>query len=213
MSQPLPPAILESHGVTVSLSGTPDLDAFVSAANAKVRIKGLDDLLNPGIIDAAKLRAMVASLPAQPEPVRTALSGHSLIVGAAGFGVLAAEPTRADAFGPSYRITVERLAGVHVVASANPAMDKELARSRTAAARAATEAAVAAVTASEAGRPNPDGLEIGALRRRRASASYGWLIAATAWKNSDAGNGDAAVAYEAARKAASAYDMPSGGLI
>ena len=117
-----PPAapILESQGVTVSLAGTPDLDGFVAAANAGARIKGLDDALNPGILDAAKLRAMVATLPAQPEAVRAALAGHALIVGAPGTGVLAIEPTRADAFGPAYRLTVERLAGVHVLATGNP---------------------------------------------------------------------------------------------
>jgi hypothetical protein len=203
---------LESAGVTVSLAGTPDLDRFVTAANAKARIKGLDDAVNPGIIEAAKLRAMVAALPSQPEPVRTALAGHALIVGASGFGVLAVEPTKADAFGPAYRITVERLAGIHVVAQANPAMDKDLGRTRSAAGRAATTAAEEAVKSAEAGRPDPSGLDLGSIRWRRSQAARGWMIAARGWHEADPGDAAAAAELEAAQKAAAAYRMPSGAL-
>ena len=78
------PVTLESHGVMLPLTGTPDLDAFATAANDKARIKGLDDAVNPGILDAAKLRAMATALAAQPDSVRAALAGHRLIVGAAG---------------------------------------------------------------------------------------------------------------------------------
>ena len=33
------PVTLESHGVMLPLTGTPDLDAFATAANDKARIK------------------------------------------------------------------------------------------------------------------------------------------------------------------------------
>ena len=145
---------------------------------------------------------MATALAAQPDSVRAALAGHRLIVGAAGFGVLAVEPTRADAFGPAYRIQIEELAGIHVVASANPAMDRDLGRTRTAMAKAATDAAVKSVKASETGHPDPDGLETGSLRWRRARAAYGWLIAAKGWKLAEPEAPAAAKAVEAARKAA-----------
>jgi hypothetical protein len=204
---------LESQGIKLALSDKADLDRFVSGANAKARIKGLDDALNPGIIDAAKLRAMVATLAMQPEPVRAALSGHELIVGTDGFGVLAVEPTRPDAFGPAYRITIERMAGPHVLANANPAMDKTLGRSQTQAAAAATAGAAETVKTMEAGKPDPHGLDLGDARWRRAQAARGWVIAARGWREADPGDAAASAALEEARKAMKAYDMPSGGRI
>ena len=56
------PLVLEGNGASLALADGADIDGFVAAANAKARIKGLDDGVNPGIIDAAKLRAMVAAL-------------------------------------------------------------------------------------------------------------------------------------------------------
>jgi hypothetical protein len=205
------PLTLESHGVSLSLAGTPDIDGFVAAANARARIKGLDDALNPGILDAAKLRAMVTAIPGQPRAVRDALDGHALIVATDGFGVLAVEPTAAGAFGPAYRITIERLAGNHVLAHADPAMDAGLARTRSAAAEAATTAAHKSVLAAEAGRPDPDGLDTGSVRWRRSQAARAWQIAARAWQRAAPSDPAAARAAAAAGEAAKAYRMPSGG--
>ncbi len=207
------PVTLESQGITVSLAGTPDLDGFVAAANAKAHLRGLADALNPGIVDPARLHAMVAALPAQPEAVRAALAGHTLSVGAAGFGVLAVEPARADAFGPGYRLTVERLAGTHVLAHAAVAMDAQLARERTVAAKAAVAQAQQAVQSAEKGRADPDGLDLGGLRWRRARAALGWLIAAKGWQSAAPGDAGAKQAVAEAGKAAGAYDMPSGGQV
>jgi hypothetical protein len=212
-SHALPPLVLESRDVTVTLIDRADLDRFVIEANVRGRIKGLDDAVNPDIIDAGKLRAMVAALPMQTDDVRAALAGHKLIVNNSGFGVLAVEPTRADAFGPSYRITIERMAGIHVLAHANPAMDKDLARSRAAAARAATESAVAAVKSIEGGRPDPDGGDLGGVRWRRARAARGWVIAAGAWQEADPTDAAALSSLEEAKRAVRSFDMPSGGLV
>lgn len=206
-------ATLESKGITVSLTEQPELDRFVSDVNARARIKGLDDAVNPGILDPAKLRAMVALLPAQAEEVRAALAGHTLMIDAPVFGVLAVEPTRADAFGPNYRITIRRVAGTHVLAAGNAAMDPALGRLRSEAARSATEAADKAVRAAEKGRHDPDGMDLGGLRWRRAQAAIGWRIAARGWKSAAPGDRAAARAVAAAEKAATTYDMPSGGLI
>jgi hypothetical protein len=201
---------LESNGVTANLAQAPDLAAFAAQANAKARLKGLDDRLNPGIIDPAKLAAMVAALPAQPPEVRAALSGHGLLL-AAGFGVLAVEPTAADAFGPRYRLTIERTAGTYVLAHADPAIDKAAAKASSVAAQAATTAADRAVAAAEKGRADPDGLDLGTQRWRRAQAARGWRIAAEAWAKSDPADKAAASAAHAADAAVDRFDMPSGG--
>jgi len=204
------PLTLESNGVAVALDGTPDLDSFAAAANAKARIKGLDDELNPGIIDPPKLRGMVAALPAQKDDVRAAMAGHTLLVASPGFGVLAIEPTRSDVFGLAYQITIRRVGPTYVQATSNAEIDPAQARIRAAAAKAAVGAADKAVQAAEKGRPDPDGMELGELRWRRAQAAVGWRLIARAWVAAAPQDHDAARALAAAEKAADAFDMPSG---
>jgi hypothetical protein len=213
MQAPAPALTLGSHDVTITLGGGTDLTAFVTAANDKARIKGLGDSLNPGIIDAEKLGAMVAALQAQPDTVRAALAGHTLNVGARGLGVLAIEPAAKNAFGPDYRVTIERVVGTHVLAHADFAIDAALARQRTGAAAKAVAAAEHAVHAVEHGKPDPDGLGAGDVRWRRAQAASGWLLLANAWAAAEPGDAGAKKALTAAHKAAKEYAMPSGGRI
>lgn len=209
----VPALTLVSHGVTVALGDKADLNTFVTAANQKARIKGLPDALNPGIIDADKLGAFVAVLGAQPESVRTALAGHTLNVGASGLGVLSVEPTRVEAFGTGYRLTIERIVGQRVLARANVLFDAGLAKQRTADAEDAVTAANLAVLAVEGGKADPDGLSAGGVRWRRAQAASAWRIVANAWVSAEPADRAAKKAAAEARKAAMAYDMPSGGLI
>lgn len=204
---------LISHGVTVALGDKADLDAFVTTSNDKARIKALADALNPGIVDGDKLRAFVAVLGGQPELVRKALAGHILNVGASGLGVLSVEPTRVEAFGAGYRLTIERIVGQRVLARSNVSFDAGLAKQRNAAAEEAVTAANLAVRAVEGGKADSDGLSVGDLRWRRAQAASAWRIAANAWVSAEPADRAAKKAAAAAQKARNLYDMPSGGLI
>jgi hypothetical protein len=208
-----PAPSLASHDVTLTLGPNADLAGFVAAANDKARIKGLPDDLNPGIIDADKLGAMVASLPAQPDDVRAALAGHTLNVGAGGLGVLAIEPTPKNAFGNAYRLTIERVVGTHVLAHADAPIDPALAKQRTEAAAKEVTAAERAMHAVEHGKPDPDGLGAGDVRWRRAQAASGYLLLANAWASAEPDNAAAKKAVASASKAAKSYAMPSGGNI
>jgi len=212
-SQSVPPVTLASQDLTVTLDGKTNLDSFIRAANDKSRIKGLADELNPRIIDPAKLRSMVAALPSQPDSVHAALSGHRLNVGTSGLGVLAVEPTAPGAFGPDYHLTIERTAGVHVLAHASLSFDAPLAKQRTAAAKEAVSAAHKAVHAIEKGKTDPDGLDLGDARWRRAQAASGWAIAARAWHAAEPDSTDAQKALAEAEKAVKEYGMPSGAKV
>jgi hypothetical protein len=208
---PAPIISLTSHDETISLVGTPDLAAFVATANARARIKGLADELNPGILDFAKLNALVASLPLQSASVREQLVGHKLVVDSAGLGVLAIEPTQVDAFASSYTLAIERAAGQYILAHATISFDPALARQRSIAAKAAVAAAERAVAAIGQGKADPDGLDAGGARWRRSQAAAGWLLIARAWQSAEPANLEAKEAVITAEKSARRYAMPSGG--
>lgn len=194
------PASLEARGVAMPLVEPLDVEGFVAAVNAKARIAGLDDAVNPGLLDAGKLRGFVGVLARQPAAFQGRVVGRLIGVGSAGLGVLAIEPTAEGAFGAGYRLEIEREAGNRVLLVGHPAIDGALAQARAAASEAATLAADHAVAAG--------GGDLGALRWRRYQAARGWLIVASAWARVDA-KGSAA-SLERARAAAKKFSMPGG---
>ncbi len=196
------PASLEARGERLALVEPLDIEGFVAAVNAKARIEGLDDAVNPGLLDAGKLRGFMGVLMRQPVTFQVKVAGRLTGVGSAGLGVLAIEPTAEGAFGAGYRLEIEGEAGNRVLLAGHPAMDAAVAQARAAASEAATGASDRAVAAG--------GADLGALRWRRYQAARGWLIVATAWARMDPKAG--AGSLERARAAAKKFAMPGGAL-
>jgi len=200
---------LEAHGDIFETGPGADVEAFVSAANAKVRVAGLDDALNPRALDPSKVQALLTRLPDQSHKLRLALAGHALRLGAPGLGVLAVEPTTPNGFDSSYTLVVERTVGNRLLARAKIAVDPTLARDKATRAQAATFEADRAVKAAEKG--STPGEDLQNLRWRRAQAASAWRVIADAWHSAFPKDATASKARIASHEAVAHFDMPSGG--
>ena len=201
------PVLLRIGATTIPASEAAGLLPAIEAANARSRIPGLPDTLNPDAIDPGKAAAFVASLPGQPAETLARIAGHELSLAQDRLGLIAAAPTRAADFAVPFTLVVDDIRGRHVLAHTTVAADAGLARTRAAEGHAALAEAEEVTRRAEAGR-NSD--EVGAALRRRAAVAVAWHVNAAAWASAAPGDSVAQDSLAAARDAARRYRRPSG---
>ena len=183
-------------------AASPAAVAAIERENVRARLPGLDDALNPQVIDVAKWRALVASVDA------SALHGKPLFLDPVGLRIAASSPTHPEAFGAATRFTAGDTVGQAILARTDAAYDCALAAERTRAARQRTEAATQQIDRLDAQR-NPAASEPRLLRYRAALAWRENAAAAAACAPHDeAAKSEAA----AAAKAATTYQMLGGNM-
>lgn len=200
------PILLRIGATTLPASPGVALAPAIEAANARNRIEGVPDALNPGIIDAGKAAGFVASLPNQPAETLARMTGHELSLNQGGLGLLAAAPTLAADFTAPFNLVIDDIQGRHILAHTTVSPNPGLARTHAAEARKALATAEKDVRQAEARQVSD---EINATRGRRGAIASAWHIGARAWAaaSSDA---EAQSNLAAARTAARAYVRPSG---
>ena len=186
-----------------------DTPAAVEAFNARRRIEGLPDTLNPALIDPAKARNFVAGLASQPQEVQQKIAGADLYLAWVPLALSAAAPTRAEAYAAPFTLVVDEVRSGHVLAHTTVAPDPALAQSRAQEAQAVLKQAEAAAAAVEKERTPADGA-LGTARMRRSAVADAWRLNAGAWVASAPADPAAKAALAAAEKAAKAYAMPAG---
>jgi hypothetical protein len=186
--------------------------APVEAANRATRLQGLDDALNPEVIDSAKVVGFAAGLVGQPPALLARLAGQELWLGWEPLHLSTAAPTRAEAFAAPFALVMDEIQGRTVLAHTDVPIDVALAQSRVVAARAALAAIRAELRGLEAaGAAAPAGA-LGQARQRRAAVAGAWRLNARAWAVAAPRDPAARAACAGAERAARRYAMPSGGL-
>lgn len=169
--------------------------AAIARANAGARVEGLDDGLNPALLDPARVLAMIAAMPATAV---TALEGFALDLAAPSLPVRTTSPATPAGFAALEGIVITGVEGGAAQVQLFMPLDCALARDQAAAAKAALVPARAEVERLEAAPGGPP--EALALARRRRFA-----IAGTWHENAQAASfcapGDAAAAAELAAAA------------
>ena len=123
----------------------PDIDLRIKAAveenNQKVRLEGLEDGLNPEILDLAKIEAFLQGLPKLPEDVLDQLRGRVLYLGAPTLDLGTATAVTVETLKQGYSLTVPQVAqGGIVQPTLKVAIDKSRAQDLVKRARSATVA-------------------------------------------------------------------------
>jgi hypothetical protein len=195
--------------------GTPlaDVRAAIEAFNAETRLPGLDDRLNPDIVDADKAQALLAALPSLPPASLQPLAGRMLMLNADGLKLGASAPTSAADFGRPFDLQIEDVQGETVLGRVTVPDDLRLARQRAADAKAQLPAADQQVRALEARlQAAPTADQQGALQAELLTARYKRSALARCWRAhaktiSEQAGADAAAKGEldAATKAVSEY--------
>ncbi len=194
------------------------LDAVIDAitrANRDAAIEGLDVLLNPGLIDAARALAFLAALTALPLAELRQLGGRSLYLAAPGLPLRMTSPTSPASFAALKGLTGLDIQGETVLATARLQPDCDLAATQAASARAALEPigeAIAKQTELQDATTGADEAHLlqalNALRRRRARIAAAWSENARAAADCTPRSPAALQERAAARKAASAFALP-----
>lgn len=204
------PILLRIGQQSVAASDSAGLAAAVTAQNDRARIEDLPDTLNPDMIDPAKASAFAAALGQQsPETVRK-LRGHTLRVDNQLLGVRATEPTLAEAFAGEFKLAVDDVRGVHVLAHSEVPIDAALAKARSQEAQTRLRQAETDVKTAEAA--SVGGGAYGETLARRSALAVAWRINALAWAQAAPSDPQAARARSAAEQAARRYRRPSGKL-
>ena len=187
MSDPAP-LKLRIGFITVDAANTGDVIGALEKSNARQRLPGLPDTLNPGIIDAAKLAALLKAIETMPADAKAPVASNTLYLNGGELGVGASAPTTIETFAKPFTITAIETDNGLVTARASISPDCALAKSRAAEARRQfdhTDQEVEALTAKrEAATGKPD--EGTALRDLSGAKSRRFAIAQTWQENAAA---------------------------
>lgn len=185
-------------------ASAPETKAAIERQNEHQRLPGLDDHLNPRIIDPAKFAALVHAVGA--EGAQT-LHGRPLMMDPVALRIAASSPTRLDAFSGRLHLTPGEKVGDAVLAKSDAPYDCVLARERTEAARRRTEEATKVVDDMDA-KKQPAAVP----RQLRYRAALAWrenaAVAAECAPHDDAAKAEA----QAAAKAATDYQLLGGSM-
>lgn len=188
------------------------LARMIAAANQRSRIDGLADALNPDIVDPVKALGFARGLAAQAPATLAALAGHELDLDWADLGLLAAAPTRPEAFAAPFDLVIDEVQGRHVLAHTSVPVDPAGARAASRAAARALAAADRIVQHMERPGSPAAGGELADARLRRSAAARAWRLNAAAWAQADGAGRRARHALADAEAAVARYLMPRGGL-
>jgi len=193
-----------------------DLPAALEASNARVRIAGLPDTLNPEIMDREKAEAFLAALPKLPAKARKAISGKTLYLNYPDLMLGVTAPARAAAFNGKFTLEVADVQGDLVLARSRVAVDCGLARDRAAEAREKVRASEDETKEMEAKLPKVTGspeekellTALSNARSRRFALAVVWRENSQAWAACPDAPPAAKSDLKAAQKAANAYAVP-----
>jgi hypothetical protein len=195
------------------------LRAAIEQANLGFRRPGLDDTLNPDIIDADKATALVAALPGIARRSPQLLAGRELSLSHAGLRIGAADATTAASFAKPFELEVVDIKGDTLLARATVPVVLQLARERAAQAKA--ELAIenqkivplqaklrAAADVIEDKRAILD--ELTPALWRRSALARAWSANARELSEQPGADAEAKAQTEAASKAVKEYLLPTG---
>lgn len=185
-------------------ASAPEIKAAIERQNEHQRLPGLDDALNPRIIDPAKFAAMIHALGAD---AAQKLRGRPLMLDPVALRIAASSPTRLDAFAGRLQLTPGDKVGDAVLASTDAPYDCALARERTEAARRRTEEATKVVNDMDA-QKQPAAVP----RQVRYRAALAWRENAGVAASCDPHDEAAKAEAQAAAKAATDYQLLGGSM-
>lgn len=219
MAQAAPPATRPSSSggglrlrigsETVGVASADAVAAAAAKANAARRLDGLPDVLNPDLIDPAKLTALLARLPDAAAPHRRVLARRALFVDPAGLRVGTSSPTTPASFAEGLALEIDDADGDPVIARAVVAVDCGLARTRAAEARAHLDGVAREVADLEARR---DVRALPPARLRRYAVARAWRDNAVAASRCAPDDAAAKADRDAAEQAARSFAVPLGRL-
>ncbi len=207
-----PPLRVRVGRETVDGRDTAAVVAAIGRANARARIEGLDDALNPSLVDPVRALALIGALS---EATVTALGEFSLYLNAPGLPVRPCSPTSPAGFAKLEGIIILETQGDTALTRPLMSPDCDLARAQAAVAKAALATAQAEVTRLEAAKQAAATAE--ALRALSAAKTRRFAIAGAWFENAEAAaacapeDAEAKAAYEAAEKARGDYAVATGG--
>jgi len=194
-----------------------DLPAALDESNAKVRIEGLPDTLNPEIMDREKAEAFLTALPKLPAKARKAISGKTLYLNNPDLMLGVTAPTRAAAFNGEFTLAIAQVQGDLVMARSMVAVDCGLARDRAREAREKVRASedetkqMEAKLPSVSGSPDKEKELLTALsnaKSRRFALALVWRENSQAWAACPDAPKTAKSDLKAAQEAAKTYAVP-----
>ena len=185
-------------------AAAPEMAVAIEQRNEKQRLPGLDDALNPRIIDPAKFAALVRAVGAD---AAARLKGRPLFMDPVGLRIAASSPTRLDAFASRVRLTLGDTVGAATLASSDVPYDCALARERTVAARRRTEQATGQVDAMDA-QSQPAAVP----RQVRYMAALAWRENAAVAAGCSPNDEDAKTEAQIAAKAATDFQLLGGSM-
>jgi len=144
-SEPVNPSQITLRIGYTEIELKPDIDLKVKAAveenNQRARLEGLEDDLNPEILDLAKIEAFLQGLPKLPEEVLDQLRGRVLYLGAPTLDLGTATAVTVETLKQGYSLTVPQVAqGGIVQPTLKAVIDKSRAQDLVKRARSATVA-------------------------------------------------------------------------
>lgn len=157
--------------------------ATIEGFNRDMRLPGLDDRLNPDIVDADKALALLAALPSLPPASLQPLAGRMLMLNADGLKLGTSAPTSPADFGRRFDLQIEDVQGETVLGRVTVPDDLGLARQRAADAKAQMPAANQQVQALQARLQAATTAEQSAIQSELFTARYKRSALARAWRN------------------------------
>lgn len=185
-------------------ASAPEVVAAIERQNEHQRLPGLDDALNPRVIDPAKFAALVKAVSAD---AAQKLKGRALFLDPVALRIAASSPTKPADFAGKLHFKTGDKVGDAVSASVDAPYDCDLARERAAAARRRTEDATSEVEAFDA-KKQPAAVP----RQVRYRAALAWRENAHAAASCAPGDAAARTEAQAAEKAATEYQILGGSM-
>lgn len=187
--------------------------AAVEENNQKARLEGLEDDLNPEIIDLAKVEAFLLGLPKLPEETLEQLRGRVLYLNAPTLYLEAASAVTVETLSQGYTLVVPQVArGGIVQPTLKAAIDKSRAQDLVNRARPATTAFNLEVEKLEAtvSEDSASGLrQLSLARSQRFAVSIVWKNNSLALLQAEPANEIFKADFKQAEKAAAEYVAPS----
>ena len=193
------------------------VEAAIKTANAKVRLAGLEDALNPWLIEPARAMALLEALARLPATERGKLGGLPIAL-SIGLPVMATSPTTMAGFAGLTGIAAVEAHGTASVVRVAMPLDCDLARRQSEVARSALERMELEVAALEQRMRLPGGdrtdllHQLGAARLRRFALATTWRENAVADQACRPGDRGAADGLMAAEEKLARYAVPGGSL-
>jgi hypothetical protein len=192
----------------------------VGLSNQSARLPGLEDTLNPAVLDLAKVEAFLQGLPNLPDETLAQLQSRVLYLNTSKLRLGTASPITVASLTQGYTLTVPyRPLGQLIQPTLNAAIDIEHAQTLANQAREATQQFNQEVEDLEArvtelqSQPRSESLgealrSLSLARSKRFAAATVWRDNSTALANTDPTNPTFTADAEAARQAATTYVSP-----